>query len=151
MQHLSDASVNYFVYIKINSFMLILSTLVHTINLNTLNLFSITLQSCSRPPCHPWTMCGSENVSLHSSFSWYKTEEAHDHKLLKLVPPYISERGLVTFSPPPPIIVTEVSALMLRTYIKSPPCRYTAGLRQVWRHITAQSVLTQEEISEEGR
>ena len=34
---------------------------------------------------------------------------------------------------------------------QSPPKSYTAGLRQVWRHVTAQSVLTQEEIPEEGR
>ena len=34
--------------------------------------------------------------------------------------------------------------------IKSPPKSYTAGLHQVWRHITVSTVLPQEEIPEEG-
>ena len=34
--------------------------------------------------------------------------------------------------------------------IKSLSKSYTAGLRQVWRHITVSTVLTQEEIPEEG-
>ena len=34
--------------------------------------------------------------------------------------------------------------------IKSPPLSYTAGLHQVWRHITMSTVLTQEEIPEKG-
>ena len=33
---------------------------------------------------------------------------------------------------------------------KSLPWNYIAGLHQVWRQITAQLVLTQEEIPEEG-
>ena len=39
----------------------------------------------------------------------------------------------------------------LDTSPKSEPAlEYISGLRQVWRHITAQLVLTQEEIPEEG-
>ena len=54
---------------------------------------------------------GGENVSLHSSFLWYKTEETRGHELLKLVLSHlmdltrgfidVSERGLETFSPHP--------------------------------------------------